>query len=234
MLIAQKRYLYPVYLLTNWILAVLFCVASFMACRWCAQAPASHPFFSQLACGLIFYYLIPIFLLFSFASKKIWFGDHFHSIHSTYLKYFPPLMAATIMLIFSIYGMPAFGLSYTTVASTIENSHLIVLASGYAVSLAILLMGRWGLSLFITKSNTRSHLIQSVVIIGTGRRAKKAARNIRNCPHCGMRIVGFLSNTPNDIGNYVESYSIIKPAIKYTTFFCNASFKPAILGIYEK
>jgi exopolysaccharide biosynthesis polyprenyl glycosylphosphotransferase len=208
MLIGQKRYLFPLYLLLNGAMAILFCIFSLVICRCWMQAPASHPFFSKLFCGLLLYYLVPTYLFVALVSKKIWFGEHLPKLQSAGMRYLSPIIVVVFVLLITLCSMPALGLSFT-ISPIIESRHFILIGLGYVFSMTILLVARWGLVLFIKNSDAASHLIQSVVIVGTGERAREVARKINGYPEWGMRTTGFISKTAKNIGTRIESNTII-------------------------
>lgn len=172
MLTELKRYLYIPYLMLSWGCGAAFGLVELLFLPSLESGDPSTAFPAWLV-----YYLLPVALLLSFLSRRIWFGVQEKSAG----RKLSPAQSwfAIIAIVFS-----------TTSCYYFEIKFL----GSYILSLAMLPVLKKSLVLIIKGSGSESNLICSVLIAGTGAQARHLARKIDHHPEWGMRVVGFLAN----------------------------------------
>ncbi len=83
------------------------------------------------------------------------------------------------------------------------------LAIFLVVSFCLLSLERWILMFFFRLMLRRGYFVRSILIVGTGRRARRFAQVVRAHANWGIRIVGFLDEDPRLVGHKVEGVEVI-------------------------
>ena len=77
------------------------------------------------------------------------------------------------------------------------------------LSFGLLSLGRWILLFFFRLMLRRGYFCRSLLIVGTGRRARHFVQVIRAHANWGLRIIGFLDDDPKLIGHKVEGVEVL-------------------------
>ncbi|MBA4417157.1 MAG: hypothetical protein C0392_04505 [Syntrophus sp. (in: bacteria)] len=73
----------------------------------------------------------------------------------------------------------------------------------------LLLLNRFCILVYLRHEQKKGNFIKSILIVGTGARARKAVKVFDNNPGWGIRIIGFLTNDQDEIVKEVSGYKIV-------------------------
>lgn len=206
MLIEQKRYLYPLYLILSCSCAGIIGLIVLFYSVGKRYDFSEATLLEWLVCNLV-----PILLLISILSRKLWFGKIKQPNETRH-----PAVGITIMG-----GVLAVGLFFCWqqlgyVRPSAGNSGvtgmMYLILIGYSASLAMLPILKQSLRCLVKHSGTESNLIKSVVIVGTGALAQDLSKKIDRLPACGMRVIGFLTLDRKDVGRRLSGHPVLDTA----------------------
>lgn len=83
------------------------------------------------------------------------------------------------------------------------------LAMFMLISFTLLAMGRGALMLVFRLMLRRGYFYRSLLIVGTGRRARKFVDAVREHAHWGLRVIGFLDEDPRLVGQKINGVEVI-------------------------
>jgi exopolysaccharide biosynthesis polyprenyl glycosylphosphotransferase len=115
-------------------------------------------------------------------------------------------MVWTILWV-SVLGLIGFGsLMYLLKLHFVSRAFLVIFL---ALSFSLLSLGRAVLLFIFHLMLRRGYFVRSLLIVGTGRRARRFAQVVRAHANWGLKIVGFLDEDPRLIGHRVEGIEVL-------------------------
>ena len=162
-----------------------------------------HSYLTRL--GLPFYwdrYLNLVLLLLLLPIAQIYFGRRNHHAGTPYFKKNLLRQATPCLLMAGIF------LALLFVFPALKGS-ICFMITFVVLSWPLFAINKMAASWLMQHDRVKSNLIKFVLIIGTNDKALKTAHLIDTHPEWGMRVVGFLSNDKEDVGNRISNHVVI-------------------------
>jgi exopolysaccharide biosynthesis polyprenyl glycosylphosphotransferase len=87
-------------------------------------------------------------------------------------------------------------------------SRLFVLLFGF-INIALLVLLRIILKEFLHNLRSKGYNFRRILIVGTGKRARSVAKKLHAHPEWGMVVYGFLSQTPEEVGEQIDAAGVL-------------------------
>lgn len=188
MLTEQKRYLYLLYFFLS-----SGCACIFGLFELFFLLPGYGGEMVALPSRWLLFYLFPVIILMLIFARRFWFGHG--QAHPTSKSRLPSSgVLAPIGILVGIGFWILNGLPYT---------------GSCILSVAMLPILKKALILVVKRNGPESNLIKSVVIIGTGVKARNLSSNIDSHPEYGMRVAGFLTDTQSYVGRNLSGHPVL-------------------------
>ena len=212
MLTEQKKYLFPLYVFLNDSAAILFCLISLVMSHLLTLSGQSKAFSFELWVWILCY-LLPVLLLLSVFSKKVWYNPFYNGFTTrrTWMVVLGLILGSAIAFLvisFSLSLSDSTEAFYLFLPGTIRYDILFI-GTGYSFSAMMLIALRRHLIRTIQKGDIHKELIKAVLMVGTDEYAKQVAHAIDTHPEWGMRITGYLASRQNEVGNRIGNHDIV-------------------------